>query len=55
LFERQHAVEEASRQQERAEAAQREDAQRFAAERRVTYAKVVRLAGERVKAVREYD
>lgn len=55
LFERQHVVEEASRRQERTEAACREDAQRFADERRVVYAKFLRFADELVAAQRSAD
>lgn len=50
LFERQHAAETESRRREREEAARQEDARRFADERRVTYAKFLRLADELVAA-----
>ena len=46
LFERQHAAGQESKAQERAEAARREEAQRFADERRLTYAKFLRLVRE---------
>ena len=51
LFERQHARQEASRKQEREEEAHREDAYRFAEQRRSTYGRFVRLAREFVGAV----
>ena len=50
LFERQHAAETESRRRERDEAARQEDARRFADERRVSYAKFLRLADELVAA-----
>jgi hypothetical protein len=46
LFERQHAAEVASRRQELSEAGRREEAQRFAEERRVAYARFLRLSDE---------
>lgn len=55
LFERQHAVEEASRRQERTEALRREDAQRFADERRMIYAKFLRAADDLVAAHRSAE
>ena len=55
LFERQHAAQETSSRQERAEAARREEEQRFADERRILYAKFLRLAGEVVEAQRTGD
>lgn len=51
LFERQHARREASSKQEREEEARREDAYRFAEQRRSTYGRFVRLAREFVGAV----
>lgn len=51
LFERQHARQEASSKQERKEEARREDAYRFAEQRRSTYGRFVRLAREFVGAV----
>lgn len=50
LFERQHARQEASRKQERAEEARREDAYRYAEQRRSTYAKLLRVAADLVDA-----
>ena len=55
LFERQHAAQEASRQQDRAETAHREQEQRFADERRVAYARFLRFADEVVAAQRSVD
>lgn len=55
LFERQHAAEEESKRQERIEAARREHAQRFADERRVAYARFLRLADEFVAAQRSAE
>lgn len=46
LFERQHAQEEASRKQQREEDIRREDAHRFADQRRATYARFLQLADE---------
>jgi hypothetical protein len=51
LFERQHARQEATRTQERKEEARREDAYRFAEQRRSTYGRFVRLAREFVGAI----
>jgi len=48
LFERQHSAETESRLQERAQTAREEDARKFADERRMTYAKFLRLADELV-------
>jgi hypothetical protein len=53
LFERQHAAETESRRQEREAAARQEDARKFADERRVTYAKFLRLADELVAAEKD--
>lgn len=55
LFEWQHAKQEASSQQERGEAARREDAHRFAEQRRTTYARFLQLAGEIVTAQQAVD
>jgi hypothetical protein len=46
LFERQHAQEEASSKQQRDEEVRREDAHRFADQRRATYARFLQLADE---------
>lgn len=53
LFEAQHAAETESRRREREEAERQEDARRFADERRVTYAKFLRLAAELVAAEKD--
>jgi hypothetical protein len=53
LFEQQHARQEASRKQEREEEGRREDAYRFADQRRSTYGRFVRLAREFVGVVAE--
>jgi hypothetical protein len=50
LFERQHAQEEAARKQQRDEGIQREDAHRFADQRRATYARFLQLADEAHRA-----
>jgi hypothetical protein len=55
LFERQRAAQETSSRQERAEATRREEEQRFADERRIAYAKFLRLADEIFEAQRAAD
>jgi hypothetical protein len=50
LFERQHTHEEASRKQQRDEDIRREDAHRFADQRRATYARFLQLADESHRA-----
>ena len=50
LFDRQHAQEEASRKQQREEDIRREDAHRFADQRRAVYARFLQLADETRRA-----